>query len=673
MTDVTDFLDDPAGFAEKDEGTGGHLGAMSRMIRDSQGLSEVPSLDPAQMLLLSRHINDVVLRRLQPKFEATLRSLWGRPARPKDRPDDYTFLQVYLDLAIKVRNGANRVQVTAGLRRPASRDTIDTLDEAAVATLVVTPGPVLNRLVYHDKTGRLDTPPTLAPLEDTLGQYMTAFLYHTRDVPACRGPGPGYVFFHPASGGTRKWKPEEASQAVLRALRDLAGIPESLLSRQHALRDLFINEVATGGNYANHVLRHAAVLSRNNVQVLEDHYAPWGRYFQLTTTTGTAAGAAGRPSGHRRPRLLDALRVPGREFVGMHKEARAWLETTHLLLPLDRKASPPAEKGGGDGPGEGSAASLRPGVDFLPRLGHHPSKPNADYGSWPASPSSSSVPVVDGRSCPVLTVPQAAPRPAAPRQEDAVDRATFPHHGPPRPTFDLYVGVDTSERCTAATFFCPATDRYVTVCSVPEPASPPASSDRVTFCFRPRTEDTSPVVWLQKIIQETTETLRKEFAESGPPLRTVVAVEPPLAPGTRVDRNQRVHTATVIDGLRGNHTLYTHLPAPHQLRANWMRLYPATPGPDEFPDLKALSRARGEKKLVRKFCAYLVYTALDFPDLGGPPYRRGGEEYEEVDPAILANIRRLAGHPWSDIVDSTIVVHTLATLDQWSARGLLAL
>ena len=246
---------------------------------------DVATLDLYQLMSVAVHLNQAFLLRTRDRFEQSLLSLNDPGDDSPQYWENLLFVQVYLDVGMKLHNAANRIQATTGLRRPLSRNrmvvgadvvamlTFDRSEDGATG--------YLSRLFYHDKTGRLSTPPSIIPLQSPWNEYMMLFLYATRhQLVAHRG----FVFMSTHDHGKTVWL-KNVSAEIMRTIRTETGLPLTLLRKQHALRDLFINTLTMRDHYSTSSLRHASVLVRNEVQVLQEYYAPWARYFQFDHRT----------------------------------------------------------------------------------------------------------------------------------------------------------------------------------------------------------------------------------------------------------------------------------------------------------------------------------------------------------------------------------------------------
>ena len=172
----------------------------------------------------------------------------------------------WLDVALKITNTANRVQVTQQLLMPDEAHCVTYQNRKAVGQLVYFGHGKFARMFTFDKTGTIDRTPSLVPLSEELNKFMAIYLYRTSDHPR------KYVF--------DSW--EDASKDVKNyILRDLLQMatPDSSPWRQHILRSLFLNRIGFKFDYQEGAFQHATSLLRHVIAELHDHYIYWTKYF----------------------------------------------------------------------------------------------------------------------------------------------------------------------------------------------------------------------------------------------------------------------------------------------------------------------------------------------------------------------------------------------------------
>jgi hypothetical protein len=218
----------------------------------------------------------------------------------------------------------------------------------------------------------------------------------------------------------------------------------------------------------------------------------------------------------------------------------------------------------------------------------------------------------------------------------------------PRPQKDVYIGIDTSKKCTALCFFFVATQTYHIHywCA-----------DTVVQYDRPTPLLTlvhhAPVEPLKQlclaILAVISRTVRARQSVS-------VSVEPPLQPGRNVDPRQSAHTDSIIASLRDSSSPYVSLPPPFRIRNNWLHSHTHLA---KYENIRNLPRRQ-----AGKYVSYLAYEERAFPRLVPAVFYIGDEE-DTPDPE---SVRLANTHPVSDIVDAIAVTWTLQQLEMWSKQ-----
>ena len=127
------------------------------------------------------------------------------------------------------------------------------------------------RLFLFDKTGNVNTTPTIVPLNATENDYLSIFLYLTRNIHS--------PFVFPSNLKGDEWVTKKASVDIKKYIQDQTHLRSNLFQRQHFLRNLFFNAVGIQSNYTQLALAHAGILHRNDINQIQTDYLKWTRYY----------------------------------------------------------------------------------------------------------------------------------------------------------------------------------------------------------------------------------------------------------------------------------------------------------------------------------------------------------------------------------------------------------
>ena len=178
---------------------------------------------------------------------------------------------LWLDIAIKLTNAANRIQTTIGLLMPESPTCTTYHDRNTVAKLLYFGNGNFGRLFSFDKTGNIDRTPTLMPLSQTLNKYMAIYLYLTRS-----NKDRTHVFLIDQNK-------DISSRQLLEYMFQLLTGSKSQTQRkwrQHDLRALYLNRIGILHEYQENAFEHASEITRHTIAELHNSYVFWCRLYQ---------------------------------------------------------------------------------------------------------------------------------------------------------------------------------------------------------------------------------------------------------------------------------------------------------------------------------------------------------------------------------------------------------
>ena len=236
---------------------------------------------------------------------------------------------LWLDVAIKLTNTANRVQATIGLLMPDSSDCTVYQDRTTVAKLIYFGNGNFGRLFSFDKTGNIDRTPGLVPLSETLNKFMAIYLYQTRTLKDRT-----HVFLYDNTSLSKT-----SSNQLITYIFKLLGIPKTDIPkrngakslfkwRQHDLRALFLNRIGLLHEYQEAAFEHASEITRHTIAELHGDYVFWCRYYKTKESFTIKQNSS-----------FTALKFP-EALQSLHAKALQFCENSYLPKILELKDRP---------------------------------------------------------------------------------------------------------------------------------------------------------------------------------------------------------------------------------------------------------------------------------------------------------------------------------------------
>lgn len=226
-------------------------------------------MDPRDLVIVHNHLAMFLKYEAIPKVKDHL--LQADAVQTPMDPATYRYVRNTIDVYIKLVNSANRMQASTGLLKPHRAYNTRHSDRGTVCRLVYYPGGGLGRLFLYDKTGLVNTTPTMVPLRTAESKYLCTFLYLTREI---NGP---YVFPKDRSG--KKWDTHRASTDILRFVREETGLTGALFPKAHFFRNLFLNKIGVEHDYEQGAFTDAGAVLRNDVNQIHGDYLKWTRQY----------------------------------------------------------------------------------------------------------------------------------------------------------------------------------------------------------------------------------------------------------------------------------------------------------------------------------------------------------------------------------------------------------
>ena len=191
---------------------------------------------------------------------------------------EHMWVTCYLDICIKLFNIANRIEVTMYLTRPPEYRNINSSRKITTSIDTKCRLIITNNYFYYlflkDKTGRVDTMPSIVSLKPVWRDCLKQYLQKTKFLNS--------IYVYSTYSGT-VWK--NASKDIVGFLSTLMHpkiTPHTTLTfiigRQHILRDICINNLACKAKYDQSTLTYIASLVRHSVETLQHFYAKWTRF-----------------------------------------------------------------------------------------------------------------------------------------------------------------------------------------------------------------------------------------------------------------------------------------------------------------------------------------------------------------------------------------------------------